>query len=74
MTKAMTIKKLQRVETTDKSDIKKGIVAFQVVIFTINYFGSKTVCEHDTEIMKDGRQLVIGGDGFIKHGMDISNL
>lgn len=52
---------------------EKGIVAFQVVKFTFEYFGKQLECEHDTKIMQDGKQYVIGGDGFIREGFEVPN-
>ncbi len=52
--------------------IAKGVVAFQVVEFEIKHFGSVIHCTHDTKILNDGRQLVIGGDGFIPHGFEVA--
>lgn len=69
---AITITKGHRVENTDKEFLSQGIVAFQLVKFTINYFGSKIESTHDTKIMKDGRQIVIGGCGFIKDGYEVN--
>lgn len=48
--------------------IEEGIVAFQVVKFEIKYFGNVIETTHDTKVMKDGRQIVIGGCGFIPDG------
>lgn len=47
------------------------VVAYQVVEFVISYFGTEVICEHDTRIMKDGRQIVIDGCGFIPEGYEI---
>lgn len=69
--RSITTKKHQRVENTDKQMIKKGIVAFQLVDFEINYFGTIIETTHDTKIMADGRQVVIGGCGFIKEGYEL---
>ena len=69
--KKITTTKYQRVQTTDKKDIKKGIVAFQLVKFEIDYFGKIIETIHDTKIMKDGTQLVIGGCGYIKEGYQV---
>jgi hypothetical protein len=68
----LIIKKLQRVENTDKQLLKKGIVAFQMVNITVNYFGKVLQDTYDTKIMKDGKQFVISGDGFIKDGFEIN--
>ena len=69
--KKITVNKKVKVEAPE--DFKRvGIVAFQVVEFVINYFGSEIVTEHDTKIKEDGRQFVIGGCGFIKDGFEVS--
>jgi hypothetical protein len=60
-----------KVKNTDKQLLRKGILAFQMVYFTINFFGKIITTEHDTKIMKDGSQLVIGGCGYIKEGYQI---
>lgn len=65
------ISKRTRVENTDKQFLKQGIVAFQVVDFKVDYFGKIIETSHDTKIMKDGTQIVIGGCGFIKEGYKI---
>jgi hypothetical protein len=52
--------------------IKSGIIAFQVVEFTIDYLGAKIVSSHDTKIMEDGSQFVIEGDGFIPSGYQVA--
>lgn len=69
--KTITITKYNRVENTDKKFLKDGIVAFQLVKFTINFFGSEVETIHDTKIMKNGKQIVIGGCGFIKDGYEL---
>lgn len=63
-------KKLSKVEAP--SDFKAlGIIAFQVVEFTIDFYGTKIVSTHDTKIMKDGSHFVIGGDGYIPDGYQV---
>ena len=69
--KKVIITKLERVENTDAEFLAMGIVAFQLVKFTYNFYGSETVSILDTKIMKDGRQIVIGGDGFTPDGTEI---
>lgn len=69
--KKITIVKGHKVNTTDVEDLSNSIVAFQMVKFVINYFGSCMEIEHDTKIMKDGRQFVIGGCGFIPDGYEL---
>ena len=69
--KKITLNKKGRVEAPVEFKAK-GIVAFQVVEFVIDYFGSLVVTHHDTEIRENGKQLVIGGCGFIPHGYEVS--
>lgn len=69
--KAITLIKGQKVNTTDAQDLQNGIVAFQLVKFIINYFGTEIETVHDTKIMQDGRQIVIGGCGYIKEGYEM---
>ena len=69
--KKVTITKLERVENTDAELLSMGVVAFQLVKFTYNFYGSETVSFLDTKIMKDGKQIVIDGDGFTPAGTEI---
>lgn len=66
--KSITTTKYNRVENTDLELLNQGIVAFQLVKFEINFFGRIIETTHDTKIMEDGSQVVIGGCGFIKEG------
>lgn len=66
--KTITATKYNRVENTDAEFLAQGIVAFQLVQFEINFFGNVIETTHDTKIMKDGSQLVIGGCGYIPAG------
>ena len=68
--KKITTNKMHRVAAPANND---GVLAFQVVEFTITFFGNDVItCEHDTRIMQDGRQFVIGGDGFIPDGYEVA--
>jgi hypothetical protein len=69
MSKQITVKKLSKIAAPAEF---VGVVAFQVVRFTITYFGNVIECEHDTKILDDGRQIVIGGDGFIHDGFEVA--
>lgn len=51
--------------------VDDGIVAFQMVEYVIDFFGNEVSNTLDTKIMEDGRQLIIGGDGFVKAGTEI---
>ena len=71
--KEITLSKQAKVEAP--AEFKEvGVVAFQVVNFVIDYFGNKIECSHDTKILEDGRQIVIGGDGFIEDGFEVVSL
>lgn len=70
--KAITTTRYNRVENTDEELLNKGIVAFQLVKFTINFYGHEIESTHDTKIMKDGRQIVVGGCGYIKDGYELN--
>ena len=65
------ITKSERVENTDAEFLAMGVVAFQLVKFTYKFFGSETISILDTKIMKDGKQIVIDGDGFTTAGTEI---
>lgn len=66
--KTITVNKLNKVSAPkDGSDI----IAFQLVEFVINFFGTEIVSVLDTKIMKDGRQVVIDGDGYISAGFEV---
>lgn len=69
--KTITTTKYNKVENTDKELLNNGIVAFQLVKFVINFFGSEIETIHDTKIMNDGRKIVIGGCGYIKEGYEL---
>jgi len=62
----VTTKKLKLVEVPKNE--QDDAVAFQLVEFSINYFGSKDTFILDTKILKDGTQVVIDGNGWIKDG------
>lgn len=71
--KKVTINKMPLVENTDPEMLAEGVVAFQAVEFVIDYFGNEVVTTHDTKIMSDGRQLVIGGCGYIPDGYEVND-
>ena len=72
--KAITITRLQKVETTDKRDLRDGIIAFQLVNVEINFYSKIITDTLDTKIMKDGRQIVIDGNGYISAGTEIQSI
>ncbi len=69
--KAVTITKSIKVQNTDAETLNEGVMFFQLVKFIIDYYGNKVETIHDTKIMDDGRQFVIGGCGYIEHGYEI---
>lgn len=69
--KSIEITKFNKVENTDTQLKKEGIVAFQMVKFIINYFGKTIETIHDTKILSNGKQIVIGGCGYINEGYEI---
>lgn len=69
--KTIKLQKFAKVETTDKQDLENGIVAYQLVRFIINFFGTEIETVHDTKVMKDGKQIVIGGCGYINEGYEL---
>jgi hypothetical protein len=70
MNKKLEIKKLQKVAAPSEL-VAAGVVAFQLVQITVNYFSQPMVGVYDTKIMADGRQFVIEGDGFIPDGFEV---
>jgi hypothetical protein len=71
--KSFQITKHTFVATPDKQDLKKGIIGFQIISYSLEYCGLNISGETDTIVMKDGRQFVHGGDGWMKHGTEIAN-
>lgn len=65
--KTVTANKLARVEAPEGDDA----VAYQIVEFVISFFGNIIKTTHDTAIYADGRQVVIGGCGYIPHGYEV---
>ena len=68
--KSVKINKKARVEAPAE-DQAAGIIAFQVVEFVISYLGCEVITSHDTKILSNGRQFVIGGCGFIGDGYEV---
>ena len=68
--KKIEIKKLNKVQAPAGEYI--DIVAFQMVQFTINFFGHIESFVLDTKIMNDGTQMVIDGNGFIPDGYQVA--
>jgi hypothetical protein len=67
----LEIIKLQKIENTDAEFLALGIVAFQLIKVTINFYGKLIQDTLDTKIMADGSQIVIDGNGYIKAGYQL---
>lgn len=67
--KHLQIKKLGRTIIPAENQKEYGdTIAFELVEFTINFYGSLDKFILDTRINKDGTQSVIGGNGWIQDG------
>lgn len=73
MNAAVKITKLKMIEIPASELSDDGIVAFQLVKFDYNFYGTQMSDVIDTKIMKDGSQIVIDGNGFIKAGYKLTN-
>lgn len=67
--KKIEMKKFDRVEAPVGE--YKDIIAFQMIEFSINFFGHEETFILDTKITKEG-QFVIDGNGWIKEGYEIN--
>lgn len=74
MKKLSIVKHATVIAPNDEYHKTLGIVAFQLVDISFNFFNSKVSSQYDTKIMEDGRQLIIGGDGWFKGETDITQL
>lgn len=72
MSKQVEFKKLALVKVPAEHQVEEGCIAFQVVEYAINYFGTKVEGRIDTKIGLDGVQRVFGGDGFFEDGKAIA--
>ena len=67
----MKIKKLQLVMNIEKNKTNTPI-AFQLVEFSIDFYGNEKKFELDTKIMPNGDQIIIDGNGFIPAGTNLN--
>jgi len=67
----LEITKMQKVEVPEEYQEEEGCVAFQLVKVVINFYGKLIEDVLDTKILKDGRQIVTNGNGYIKAGYEI---
>lgn len=65
------ITKMQKVEVPTEYQKEEGCVAFQLVKVVIDFYGKLIEDVLDTKILKDGRQIVTNGNGYIKAGYEI---
>ena len=70
-TMKLEITKMQKVEVPAEYQEEEGCVAFQLVKVVINFYGKVIEDILDTKILKDGRQIVTNGNGYIKAGYEI---
>lgn len=68
--KKVEFKKLARIEAPEGE--YEDITAFQMVEYVIDFFGNTISGTLDTKILKDGRQVVIDGNGYIPSGYEIA--
>lgn len=69
--KNLEIVKMQKVEVPTEFQKEEGCVAFQLVKVIINFYGKIIEDILDTKILKDGTQIVVNGNGYIKAGTQI---
>lgn len=67
--KNLQIRKLEKVKAPNGDDN----LFYQLVEFTINFYGQTLTSILDTKITKEGKQIVIDGDGFIEAGYVLNN-
>ena len=72
----MKIKRLEKVAANQEDAYykKAGIVAFQLVEITFNGLEKPYKGTYDTKILKDGSQVIINGDGFVREGLNINSI
>lgn len=68
---AIEIKKGQLVEVPVEYQEEEGCVAFQLVELSYSFYGNIMTSTHDTKILKNGKQIIHGGNGFIQNGIEI---
>lgn len=69
---AIKTQKLQITEVPAQHQQEEGCVAFQMVELTYSFYGKQIAERFDTKILKNGNQIVINGNGFIKDGFKIN--
>ena len=69
---AIKIEKLQKIEVPTQYQKEEGCIAFQMVKLTYTFYGKQMTENFDTKIFKNGKQIIINGNGFIKSGFEIN--
>ena len=72
MNTAIKIEKLQKTEVPVQYQKLEKCIAFQIVRLTYTFYGKQMTENFDTKILKNGKQIVINGNGFIKDGFEIN--
>jgi hypothetical protein len=72
MTTSIEITKLQTIEVPKQYQKEEGCIAFQMVKLSYFFYGKKMIETFDTKILKNGNQIIINGNGFIKDGYKIN--
>ncbi len=49
------------------------LLGFQFVEFSFDFYGNLQEFTKDTKITKEGRQIVINGNGWVEDGTDITD-
>ena len=62
---------MQIVKVPEEYQQEEGCVAFQSVRVVINFYGKLIEDVLDSKILKDGRQVITNGNGYIKAGYEI---
>jgi hypothetical protein len=70
--KTILTKKHNKVEVPAQYQKEEGCIAFQLVTFTINFFGKVIEFTEDTKILENGKQIVVNGNGYINRGYELN--
>ena len=68
---AIKIEKMQITEVPQKNQKIEKCVAFQKIKITYIFYGKIMVDFFDTKILKNGKQIIINGNGYFNDGYEI---